>query len=104
MDAADLMTVNDIARILKLKPQTVAAELPPDAKRITLVTTKSCAFELFRSRKLARALAGRPVGDGVGAALAEFGTGPSDESYNPKSVNYALFSLQATQPSQIPAC
>jgi hypothetical protein len=92
--------------ISEAREQVVADELPPDAHEVWFITKGSdCALELFTSKTLGRLLGDKAMGDSQGAVSVEFSSGLADESYDPDSVNQALFELgEVEAASQAPGC
>lgn len=80
-------------------------EFPSDGRVVWFVRKETCAQMMVRSPRVGRELGTKAIGDAAGAALIEFSSGVNEDTYNPSSVNDALFLLLPLEPeSQAPGC
>ena len=72
---------------------------------IAVLSKQACAQMLVKSATLATELGVKSVGDATGTAFVEFLSGPTENSYNPSSVNEAsLQSFPQVGPKRSPGC
>jgi hypothetical protein len=87
------------------KARVLESQFPPGAKVVWFLSKRTCAQMLVHSATLGKELGVKSVGDPTGTAFVEFLSGPTDNSYNPSSVNEAsLQSFPPTRRSHSPGC
>jgi hypothetical protein len=98
-------TPRSIAAAKRLVLQT---ELPSDSHLVWFVskTAGGCSQMLVRSKRLARAIGKKPIGDTKGTVFIEFGTGVGGlDAYNVRSISDALLTLYGLVPRRdAPPC
>jgi hypothetical protein len=91
--------------IASAKALVLRTEFPSDARIVWFVRKDTCAQMMVRSAKVGHELGTKTIGDAAGAALVEFSSGVNEDTYNPSSVNDALFLLLPLESaSQAPGC
>lgn len=92
------------ASISAVKADVLRTQLPSDVRIVWFARRDTCAQMMVRSPKLAQTLRAL-LGDKAGSVMIEFSSGANDDTYNPRSVNDALFILLPLESrSQAPGC
>ena len=91
--------------VAQAKAQVLESQFPPGTKVVWFVSKPTCAQMLVKSATLGKELGAKSASDPTGTAFVEFLSGPSDDAYNPSSVNEAsLQSFPAVTPKRAPGC